>query len=159
MKIRSGFVSNSSSSSFIIGYGIIKDKKAFQEYCNKHKLRYSESKEYDDCCVSDIFVIESASHLSKNLRIIEGGNDTELIMPNDYNHYYNNSILRVQIQNDEGDSAFSEYDYYTGDWVDLNYKKAEDIDFYCPEQQAVIRMFEEPFIKEGKVIYGAERNG
>lgn len=38
MKIRNGFVSNSSSSSFIINIGIVEDKEKFQKFMNKHEL-------------------------------------------------------------------------------------------------------------------------
>jgi hypothetical protein len=39
MKIRSGFVSNSSSSSFIIGYGVVKDVDHFKSYLKKNKIK------------------------------------------------------------------------------------------------------------------------
>jgi len=39
MKIRNGFVSNSSSSSFIINIGIVKNEEKFNKFLNKHKIK------------------------------------------------------------------------------------------------------------------------
>ena len=40
MKIRNGFVSNSSSSSFIINIGVVEDKEKFQKFLDKHNVKH-----------------------------------------------------------------------------------------------------------------------
>jgi hypothetical protein len=142
MKTRNGFVSNSSSSSFIIGYAVIKDRKRFENYCNKNL----------NLDTYGLKLFDSYFDLTSEDRILTGGNETEMLVPQGLD--YNNPILTVQITNDEGDSRF-----ISEDGFDLNYKQAEDISFYSEKQQAIIKIFEQPFVGVSKIIFGAERNG
>ena len=47
MKIRNGFVSNSSSSSFMIGIGVVKNEKKLNEYMKKNNLEIGTGR-WDD---------------------------------------------------------------------------------------------------------------
>jgi len=151
MKVRNGFVSNSSSSSFIIGYGVINDMDAFKGYCKKNNIIYTEYE--DDKYCDDITLFD---YIPNNQRIISASNNQELIVPKDVAQDYTPKVV-VRISNDEGDYAFSVYDNHDN-WVDYDYDKAKKISYYPEDQQAIINMFSKPFIK-GEVKYGAERNG
>ena len=152
MKKRYGFVSNSSSSSFIIGYGTVKDKNALNEYMKKHGIKF----DYD----LELFNYETSNHLCESIDgeptiTLWGGNDTDLSVPK---NMINEDLLTVCIHNDEGDGAFCTYDH-NGDFIDLDYDDAFEESFYSEEQQAIMNIFNQSFIENGFVQIGAERNG
>ena len=139
MKERQGFVSNSSSSSFIIGYGKIVNEKLFQEYLNHHKIKleydlhmYTYDGDEDEIC---------------------GGNDTSITIPEELR---NESTIVACVQNNEGDGDFAVYE--NGEFIELDWDRV-DYDYFDKEQQAIIDLFHQPFIENGRVEYGAERNG
>jgi hypothetical protein len=144
MKIRAGFVSNSSSSSFMVGIAIIEDEKKF----NKLKEKYGEIAVFDPDNYNsyeiqkkgDTVLVETPVNYSTTLSV----------KPAD------KKVAYFSIGNDEGDSCFYEDD--GSDWPELNYDI--DLDFFNERQ---INLYEDFSEKNGlsniDKIYGAGRNG
>jgi hypothetical protein len=144
MKVRNGFVSNSSSSSFVLGYGKVLDQDALEQYLWDNDLEIDDyylkmwdddydakySTQYDLSCTNTTVVT-----IPENLRC--------------------KGTIIAEFGNDEGDGEFTNYE---GDY-DLDWEKADSIDYYDQDQQAVIKLFSQPFIENGYVRIGAERNG
>lgn len=157
MKTRSGFVSNSSSSSFILAYGLVSQSNVekVKNYLSENKIEYTSVKWDDELIYADVKLFEQA--LNRADRILTGGNDTELIVPRKVAESCNFNIITVELTNDEGDGAFHDEEYSDN----LDYRKAQNKSWYPMKQQKLIELFEShpELIKYGKVVYGAERNG
>ncbi len=144
MKQRHGFVSNSSSSSFIIGYGTVKNAQLFQEYLNHHKLELG----YD----LHMYNVENGFYDDPEGEI-SGGNVTSIYIPEDMR---NETTFTACIHNNEGDGAFAIYE--NGEFIELDWDRV-DYDYFDEKDRAVIDLFSQPFIEHGEVKYGVERNG
>lgn len=143
MKIRNGFVSNSSSSSFVLGYGKVIDYNALHKYLEENNISINGNylKMWDN---------NYESNWSRQYEL-SCSNYISVTIPEELRC---EGTIIAEFGNNEGDSAFSGED----DW-DLDYSCAENIEWYDKDQQAVIRLFSQPFIKQGFVEIGAERNG
>lgn len=142
MKIRNGFVSNSSSSSFVLGYGKVVDYNALHEYLNENNISIDGHylKMWDNNYENKW---SSQYELSRS-------NYITVTIPEELRH---DETIIAEFGNDEGDSVFP------NDGWDIDYSCANDIEWYDKDQQAVIRLFSQPFIEHGHVQIGAERNG
>jgi len=156
MKIRNGFVSNSSSSSFIIGIAKIEDREKFDAWLeeNADKLGYDFGSAFSPlkiCKVKDldseykkeaIVSVESFIWADVNIPLDELDDEDEVVI--------------FDFIGDEGDSCFSVYD--GDDWVDYDYDI--DLDFFEePEQKAYDGLSEENGLSMVSKTYGAGRNG
>jgi hypothetical protein len=166
MKSREGFVSNSRSSSFIIGYGIIKDENSFKSYIKKNKIIIDGTQDYNTYQSEDwnsiISVFDTFYEMKADNRILCGGNDTELLVPQSLNNYWNKRIAIVEIHNDEGDGPPFIYEENEMDGTgNFNYEVAKKESFYSERQQSIINLFKEEtgILTDCKVVIGAERNG
>lgn len=162
MKMRNGFVSNSSSSSFILGYGVIKGFNTFdkiKKFLDDNDIEYSFIDDYGDKCGYDDVNLFARS-IQTDERILTGGNDTELIIPREVAEGYNqDGFITVEIRNDEGDGGDGGFTYneLTGD---MDYEKAKHIEYYPERQQKLINLLKDKTLfSESKVVLGAERNG
>lgn len=139
MKIRNGFVSNSSSSSFIIGYGVVPN--------NKQKNLIKTIKK---CVKYDWeFKLIKAKDVEDNLKQL----DVDKLRLSD-----DDILLFVEIYNHEGDEIF-----YNEEDECFNYSIANDISFYSDKQQKIIKILSDGrfFDKTKPYIYriGACRIG
>lgn len=154
MKIRRGFVSNSSSSSFIIGLGLIKDFSKYQGEIIKNHIRESglyvqsikdlKRNPLWDLSVNDKrFQLDSFSYASVDISI-DDLDESSL-------------IAVVSINNNEGDSCFQSGKY--GDY-DIDYDI--DLDFFEEKQQSIFKIFNDESIidkNHSEITFGAGRNG
>lgn len=154
MKIRTGFVSNSSSSSFIIGYGLIKDRDHFNSIMSK----ISAMPDFRDYWV-DVYDADELYKIPDRALYVSGGNDTEMRIHKEYfNSRKNHGLVILQILNDEGDDAFRGLNY--DEDYELDYTKAHDIEYYSESQRALYELLKnEKVVTNSTVIFGAERNG
>ena len=147
MKIRNGFVSNSSSSSFIIGLAKVTD-------LNKAaKLIEDSSYETRIIKFADIHADDWGAHRSGSTVRLESfrGDKIQLenLEPNDY-------VLVVDICNDEGDTGFFSYDEQ---WGGIDYDI--DLNYFTSEEQKIYNAIANGIdgLASGQVVYGAARNG
>ena len=143
MKVRNGFVSNSSSSSFVLGYGKVIDYNALHKYLEENNLSIN-------CGWIRMWDNNYESNWSSQYEL-SCSNYISVTIPEELRC---EGTIIAEFGNNEGDSAFSSEDGW-----DLDYSCAENIEWYDKDQQAVIRLFSQPFIEKGYVQIGAERNG
>ncbi len=156
MKIRKGFVSNSSSSSFIVGAGKIKDLAKFKARMKKDGLS-SEGSFYE----KDI-AIHSTTDLLEN----QGGWDygiengktlcvTACVNSNPqvstkFDPSKEEFYCIVNIGNDEGDDSF-----WNGDEMNYNI----DVNYFGGNQAKVIELLQSDLLKDCTWDVGVDRNG
>lgn len=169
MKYRQGFVSNSSSSSFMGGIGIIKDfekfekwKASFDRWDRESITVYDEEESWHDVfdsagMFSVSMPVNSEPEVSISKKEIEKHQnnipiDTQAknkLLGNDYSN-----VVYFIIGNDEGDNAF-----LNDERDDLNYDI--DLDHFDNDQQRLYKEFgsDKSGIVCGDKMFGADRNG
>jgi hypothetical protein len=153
MKIRNGFVSNSSSSSFIVGVAKIDNYELFQNYLKHNRIKLG----YDVKVLTLNDIMNKPDydiHFNNNKIYVDSFQtdaslDIKDCLPTDL-------FFVVNITNNEGDS-----DFMYGDDCDLDY----DIDpsFFDDEQRKTYNAFFSEKsgldLHKSDVYFGAGRNG
>lgn len=130
MKKRNGFVSNSSSSSFIVAVAKIVNEQKFNEWFNSLNIQTYECRV---CNLTDIASDRCTSVVLKGDDIVVESFQTNAILKVN-NITEKDKIFVVNITNDEGDygrfSGDDEYGEYQG-YIDYDI----DIDYFSSEQR------------------------
>jgi len=156
MKIRKGFVSNSSSSSFMILIAKVQNETAVRKFLESIKVKedsyYVNIKTPDELVVSSTEGYSDVSYHNHQF-VVESFRGDEVSIQEDDIHWMFDKILVADFCNNEGDGAFQSYEY-----SDIDY----DIDLgFLPDQQ--ISIYEEIGKVEGvshvNKCFGAARDG
>ena len=160
MKKRIGFVSNSSSSSFIVGIGKIIDKEKFENYLKSHDFgEYNKQ----SCFVSTVAELANqsredynpANYFNGQLVLSSFSSRVELVDPL---LQLTDHIVAVDIVNNEGDTGYFAYNYMNGG-IDYDI----DLDYFDERQQMMYSMFSDPEsgidVNTSRCQFGAARNG
>ncbi|MFW6002096.1 MAG: hypothetical protein ACOCQD_02045 [archaeon] len=168
MKYRTGFVSNSSSSSFMGGIGVItnyekfeKWKSSFDQFIQSDINIYDKEDTWGELKETDNFIrlrmpVNSEPEINISKKEIEDCQNGIPVEQKAKNKLLNNhfNVVYFVIGNDEGDSAFVNYD---GGDIDYDI----DLDFFDKDQKRLYEEFGSD--KSGVIcvdrILGADRNG
>lgn len=157
MKIRTGHVSNSSSSSFLLGVGKIKEMKA--------------AKKLVDFSPQDFKIISTSELLEKTNRNWHYGPRIDLNLGEVVIESFNGVFVSTKaalgqeefflVMDHDGchdDSDFSEYDHH-GNWIGIDYNKIE-MEWFSKEIKEQSEIFHKSeIIEDGHIKFGAGRNG
>jgi len=158
MKVRSGFVSNSSSSSFILGIGIVDDEAKFREACKDVGLTVNEDKWGDNVHIKSLSQILadaaenswSIPEVRNNKLVIESFMYDEVSL--DYSELDGDTLIAFMDITGELDS---DHDFYDGDDWEPNYDRSPTDHDY----EKMSAFDAGSGIKNGETAGGAGRNG
>jgi hypothetical protein len=158
MKIRNGFVSNSSSSSFIIGIAKIKDMNKCKEYLKENDIAEGRHKGVNIVTLRDIKENEVWDVEINKQNKIEISSFTSAVVDIDANGLDDHdNILIYSFCGNEGDGCFMDDE---DGWGDYDYDI--DCDFFDKKEQDIIDMLSNPEaagLEDCDWTFGAERNG
>jgi hypothetical protein len=158
MKIRSGFVSNSSSSSFIVGVAKVKDVDKLKNYLTSKNLN-DTTHDFGIVNVKELLTNERFDVKYNNGKVVVSSFINDAVI-RDIKEY--DTIFYVNIVGDEGDGSFSIYDD-NGEFVDLNYDINMDSSYFSKKEIDLYNIFSNIDsgldVKTASVSYGAGRNG
>jgi len=143
MKKRLGFVSNSSSSSFIIGIARVKDENKLKKYIKSNKINGV-----------NIDTVKNLMKKTWDFRIKNNKIYLESFMNDVNTEFYSKYDLIVYYDVTGGDDS----DFWDGDYYDYDI----DLNFFNSDEIASFNLFfqkEDIGIEDADATYGAGRNG
>lgn len=145
MKIRSGFVSNSSSSSYIIGVGRVADETALVEYCNKNHIDYKivTTKEILEFKFNWSYIKRVINEMTYLVNNAFDGNEVMLEIDPNINEKF--VSINHSEEMEESEDGETNYDIDSG--------------YFNKTGQAIFDIASCSFVKNWEVSYGAGRNG
>lgn len=158
MKTRNGFVSNSSSSSFIVGIGKVVDQNRLHKFMTSNKIKFDKYNFYT-VKVSDLDDKKNCYSIRTNgdSIVVESFQNNAMIKKDGLNP--DDTLVVANIINNEGDTGVFEYD--ESNWGGINYDI--DLDHFSEEQQTIYTLFfnDNSGIdsKTSDASFGAARNG
>jgi len=172
MKRRYGHVSNSSSSSFMIGIGVLKNRKKFEKYTKERNITFNEGEGGNywdgDLMLLTVNQIREMDSWCQPAKITQWGKKERIEVEAPVNSSPSVSITTEKLEdwdtivvmiigNDEGDGAFVNYDYEDDYYPDYD---QVDYDWFDSKQQSMFDTFcEEAGIERAETYLGADRNG
>ena len=157
MKIRSGFVSNSSSSSFIAGIGRIKDVDSFTDMFKKIKEDWNG---YSIQILSTSDILEGSNDFCISVRqdgkqvFVTAPVNTEQEVSVAFDPGNDEKYFSVEIGNDEGDSEFWDPLH-----EEMDYSMVDE-DWFTGSQAEIIKILQNAeLFEEVEFVVGAARNG
>lgn len=165
MKKRNGFVSNSSSSSFIIAVAEVEDIKKFRQYAQENDIKIEDNGGLPLSTFKELKERESngweMERLQEDKIIVESFDCSEVsISSKDMKD--GTFVVSYAFYGNEGDGYF--YDADDDDWGEPNYDRVYDDNFFDSKEEKMLTLFGDP---EGAGLkkdncessIGAARNG
>ena len=141
MKIRNGFVSNSSSSSFIIGIARISDEDKLKKYISENNI-------------SNVNIV-GLDYIKKSWAFIFSGNEIRLesFMSDVSTSFETEEDKYIYLNSVGGDDS----DFWNGDEYDYDI----GLDFFDSDEISAYELFKQKYIGivDADSTYGAGRNG
>ena len=161
MKIRNGFVSNSSSSSFMVGIARINDLDKFKKYLNSVGINPDEIKDYE-------FNIGTLKDFEHDIKPRYNGDGSDIVIES-FRDYARIKIepgdewfVSFNYVANEGDTGIFSNDDGYGCNYDIDYDYFEEYDYY-KIPVAIVAAMNRPDsgldITGSDYSYGADRNG
>ena len=146
MKFRTGFVSNSSSSSFIIGVAEVADVAKLKQYAQENGIKLEDNYDIKLTTLKELKGQERKGWETEQLRddkIIVDSFDYDEVSISSKDMKDDTHIVIYTFFGNEGDGYFRDEDE-DDDWSELNYDRVYENDFFDSSEDKILSMFGDP---------------